>query len=1274
MSKGTRNPSRHGGKSKQQLIEELSRLEESLDAMPEALVAFDPEDRITYYNHAFEALFPSFAAVLRPGLPYRDMLRAQLAGISLKAAEGREDEWIEERVIRRKNLGPASEQLFDDGRVMQLNQYGTASGGTVDIRRDITELRRSQSVERQQQSQLQTLMYAVPMPMFFKDSDGRYLGCNPAYERFMGVREADLVGKRIGELIGQERAVVHDRADMALFASKGSDVYERTAIAGSGAQREVIFYKTVFGGNDEVPQTLVGVLIDITEIRVAERTLRQSEERWAAIFQKSPNGMVLYNLSSKRILEVNNTWCSDWGFERDQIVGKKTSELNVFHNAPAQEQLYRLLKDQGFVDKFEADYVVRNGETRIAQISARIIVLDGIDCILSIVVDITTTKRAEQALAKSEAQFRDLIEGSIQGTIIHVDYQLVFANGSAAAMFGYDDVDDLLRQGSYAKLIAETDRHRLQKYKEERLKGGSAPDTYEFQGLRKDGVSIWVENRVTLIDWQGQRAVQTNIVDISERMQARHALAESERQFRNLIEGSAQGITVVVGNRIVFANNMAVEIFGYDSPGVLMRDAINVDLVARQDRDRIIGYAAQRQSDGQPPRLYDFLGLRRDGTTVWLENRTTLISWRGESAILIFTIDISDRKLAQQALAESERQFRNLIEGSLQGIVVYVDRRVAFANQAAAEIFGYHGEGDAMTGIFYLDLVAPEERDRYRRISELRHAGQSPPSLYDYKGLRKDGAVVWLENRVTTINWQGKPATLIFTVDIGERKSAAASVERFVGALEFIPQGIALWDSNRRLIYSNEQYREFLGAPGKNLDPGSHQIDIIRQSVAEGNIDDAIGREDDWIEDRLRELVEPSSTRRFRHLGRWHQGTTQRLPDGAVIVQTDDIHDLITAEEQLRQAQKMEAVGQLTGGIAHDFNNLLAVTLGHLELAADGLRQDNDSLPLLEKAIAATNRGADLVHRLLAFSSKQTLSPEIVDLNLSLQHTAEMLHRVLDETIEVRIREAPVACFCKIDPGQLETALLNLAINARDAMASGGVLAITVSSANLDQADGEMAAGGYVTLTITDTGAGMSEAVLARVFEPFYTTKGQGKGTGLGLSMVYGFVKQSSGHILLESEPGVGTTFTIHLPRYDQASEAPATDAMPQSITDSNECILVVEDEPDLLAMASRLLQSLGYQVFQASDGPAAMEILASGQKIDLLLSDVVLPKGSSGPDIAARAQDLQPHIRVLFMSGYNDHPILNSNTTGPQPALIAKPFRKAQLAAQVRAILDHAN
>ncbi|MDP6876140.1 MAG: PAS domain S-box protein [Alphaproteobacteria bacterium] len=1147
MSKRSRSPSRHARKTKAQLIQELSSLEDAVDSIPEALVAFDAEDRVAYYNSAYEELFPSIAPVLRPGLAYRDLLRAQLGVVPFEDAAGREDEWIEERIARRRNPGAVSEQRFSDGRIMQLAQYKTAIGGTVDVRRNISELRQSQSVEILQQNRLEALMNAVPIPMFFKDSEGRYLSCNSAYERLVGLSESEIVGKRIGDFTTPERAAAHEVADAALFANHGSDVYEHTVMAASGIPRRIIFYKTVFGGEGKnSPPTMVGVLVDITEIRVAERALRQSEERWSTVFQENPIAMALTDPENRKILEVNDAWCTAWGHKREDAIGKTTSDLALLKTDELRGKFFESMAEHGHVDKFELTFITKDGRERIVQITAQTVMLDGIERILSFVDDVTEQKAAQLALGRSEAQFRNLIERSIQGIIVHVDYQLVFANEAAARMFGYDNVAEFLAQGSYDNLIAEVDRQRLREFKEQRLKGGSPPDTYEFQGLRKDGAPIWIENQATVVDWQGQQAVQSLTVDITNRKQAEQALAESERQFRNLFEGSSQGITIHVDGQIEFSNERAAQIFGYANVAEFLALDDFGELIAAEDRERLLGYAASR-------------------------------------------------------------------------------------------------------------LV-----------------GTTPPNIYDFRGLRKDGTKVWLENRITGISWQGRQAFLVFTVDISERKTAAAAVERFIDALEFVPQGFALWNAESRLIYSNGQFRDFLGPVGATLAPGAKHADVVKEFVAQGAIDDAVGHEDDWLSNRFQELEQPSSMKRFRHLGRWHQGSTQRLPDGSMIVQTADIHDLTTAEEQLRQSQKMEAVGQLTGGIAHDFNNLLAVTLGHLELAADGLSENDSTLPLLEKAIAATNRGADLVHRLLAFSSKQTLSPEIFDLNEHLHVAAEMLHRVLDESIEIKISAAVEPLFCKADIGQMETALLNLAINARDAMVSGGTLTIAVGAAGFDEAEGDIDAGDYVTLTISDTGDGMSETILSRVFEPFFTTKEQGKGTGLGLSMVYGFVKQSAGHITVQSEPEAGTTFTIYLPRHkglDRAGDGPVPS---QSVTEASESILLVEDDPDLLELASQILQSLGYQVYEACDGPAAFEFLASRPRIDLLLTDVVLPKGHSGPDIAARARATWPDIRVLYMSGYNDHPALDGHDSDENLALIAKPFRKAQLAAKVRAVLGH--
>jgi CheY-like chemotaxis protein len=331
-----------------------------------------------------------------------------------------------------------------------------------------------------------------------------------------------------------------------------------------------------------------------------------------------------------------------------------------------------------------------------------------------------------------------------------------------------------------------------------------------------------------------------------------------------------------------------------------------------------------------------------------------------------------------------------------------------------------------------------------------------------------------------------------------------------------------------------------------------------------------------------------------------------------------------------------------------------------------------DSNILVGKAIAATNRGAELVKQLLSFSANQVIRPEILEINQHLRATADMLRRVLDATIEVSINEAREAWYCKVDPGQLETALLNLAINAKDAMPRGGKLTMDVGRMERSKQLGDQPPGSYLTLTVTDTGVGMSADVLSHVFEPFFTTKEQGKGTGLGLSMVYGFVRRSQGHITLDSRLGRGTTVTILLPQWENPNTLSQDTQQPQTNDAITETILLVEDDGNLLEMASQLLQSLGYQVLEACDGQAAIEHMANRPKIDLLLTDVVLPKGLNGPAIAAHAMGIYPDIKVLYMSGYNEHPDFAAGQPGQGPSLIAKPFRKVQLASRVRAALGY--
>ena len=386
----------------------------------------------------------------------------------------------------------------------------------------------------------------------------------------------------------------------------------------------------------------------------------------------------------------------------------------------------------------------------------------------------------------------------------------------------------------------------------------------------------------------------------------------------------------------------------------------------------------------------------------------------------------------------------------------------------------------------------------------------------------------------------------------------------------------------------------------------------------------------------------------------------------------EDITSRKQVEERLRQALKMEAVGQLTGGVAHDFNNLLAVIMGNSELLEDRLGAEDKRLKAI---LRAATRGSELTQRLLAFSRQQSLRPETIDLGTLVSGMSELLIRTLGETIEIETRAAPGSWIVTVDPGQVENALLNLALNARDAMPGGGNLIIECENAHLDDAGAaqipEAMAGDYVVLAVSDSGMGMSAEVQDRAFEPFFTTKDVGKGSGLGLSMVYGFAKQSGGLVTIYSELNRGTTVKLYLPR---AKEVPLSETVYHCADiprGRNELILVIEDNADVRDLAVRSLEGLGYRVIEVPDAASARMLLAKEAQVDLVLSDVILPGGISGPEFAEEARRTRPDLKIIFMSGYPAEAIKRNSFLDADNVLLNKPFQRQQLAKALRQALN---
>ena len=472
--------------------------------------------------------------------------------------------------------------------------------------------------------------------------------------------------------------------------------------------------------------------------------------------------------------------------------------------------------------------------------------------------------------------------------------------------------------------------------------------------------------------------------------------------------------------------------------------------------------------------------------------------------------------------------------------------------------------------------------------------------------------------------------------------------------------------------------------------------DILGWSEAE-----LIGRTSEWMEHpddlaktrgELAALAQGMPTARFENRFRAKDGSYRNfswtaVPENNLVYcvardvteQRARARALADAEDALRQAQKMETLGQLTGGVAHDFNNLLQIVTGNLELLQRGLPEDQARLRrAADNAMAGAERAALLTQRLLAFSRRQPLAPERIDPNRLVSGMSDLLNRTLGETIEVETIQSARIWPVEIDVNQMENALLSLAGNARDAMPDGGKLTIEVANTHIDEAyaaqEAEVSPGQYVLISVSDTGQGMDEDVLSHAIEPFFTTKEVGRGTGLGLSMVYGFIKQSGGHIRVYSERGHGTTVKIYLPRFygplpdnDTGTVSRAT-----PVCGGDETVLVCEDDDKVRAYTVDVLKELGYRVMEADNGAAALQALeTASEPIDLLFTDVILPGGMTGADIAQQARAQQPGLRILFATGYARNAIIHHGRLDPGVELLTKPFTYAELATKVREMLD---
>jgi two-component system cell cycle sensor histidine kinase/response regulator CckA len=635
------------------------------------------------------------------------------------------------------------------------------------------------------------------------------------------------------------------------------------------------------------------------------------------------------------------------------------------------------------------------------------------------------------------------------------------------------------------------------------------------------------------------------------------AQRRDEALFRALIEKSSEIISLTTADGVTQClTPLAAEHLGW-SPADIGSESFR-DRAVPEDRARVSTELERVVRSGARDLYLEFRVRHPDGSIMWIESSgTNLLADPDVRGIVASYRNITRRKLAEEALEESERRYRQLIEGLPEPVLVHIDQKVAYANAASARAFGFASAADLL-GRSMFDLATPSTRPPVDP-SSADGGHDEEADLTELSFVRpSDGRELHAEIKSTPCVYDGRPATLSIARDITPRLEA-------------------------------ERERTKL-------------------------------------------------------------------------------------EHQLRQVQKMEAIGRLAGGVAHDFNNVLVVILSCAGLALDDLAADDPRRELLQEIEAAGLRAGALTRQLLAFSRKQVLQPRVVDLREIVLGMRSMLARLLGEDVELRITSTGCLGRVLADLGQLEQVVMNLAVNARDAMPDGGTLTFDLADVDVDAAHvGDhlgMPPGRYVVLGARDTGTGMDSDTRARIFEPFFTTKETGKGTGLGLSTVFGIVAQSRGHVRVSSEPGRGSTFTIYLPRTDQAPQRAPSRPAP-ALRGGAETILLVEDEAHVRAMACKILRKNGYEVLEAANGADALLVADEhASTIDLLLTDVVMPR-MNGQKLALSLAPTRPALKVLFTSGYTDHTILHHGVLDSGVAFLQKPFTPAALLLKVREVLD---
>jgi PAS domain S-box-containing protein len=1042
--------------------------------------------------------------------------------------------------------------------------------------------------------------------------------------------------------------------------------------------------------------TRIGTLLDITEQKHTEQELRDASTRLELALNTAEIGI----------------------FEEDLVTGTETRNLRH-----AQIFGYQLLPAKWSVDIL-LEHVHPEDRERVRQVlnccsreghrttECRIVwpdqtihwILIGGRCIrnengdlvkrMRTVVDITERKLAELTLAESEERFRLYFQQMCDPVFLVAapdrsrPGQIVDVNEAAVRLLGYTR-EEFLRM-SPADLNAPEAEHNHAAVLEQLFAGHAA--AFDRVYVAKDGHRVPVEIKGKLFPYKGKPCIISVVRDITERKQAEQALLENSARLEMALEAGRLGIFEDnPGEGTVSGNLRHGQIFGFSQAPHRWPFGCFYHRFHPDDREKILRDI--QDLDGQGEAHSEFRAVWPDGSVHWVQVRGKSV--KDEHGQILkrvgASVDITDRKLAEEAIRKSAELYRSILASTAEGVIaVNAEGQIVASNTRAGEILGRSEQ--ELLGTACYDSSWGAVREDGAPLS----ADEMPATITLRTGLcfsevvlgikRPNGDRVWISvssQPLMTGNGIDVDGAVITFLDITERRAAEQELARMRQQLEafvaYAPAAIAMFDRDMRYIRASCKWCEALDLPPDLPVTGKLHYELLpnlpevwKEAHRRGLAGETVSGEDHWTTPAGREVWQHWEVHPWGSVTGETAGASN-TDSGGIMILFEDVTRQRQLEAQLRQVQKMEAVGQLAGGVAHDFNNILQVILGYCELIQESHAGDQHALHDTNAILEAARRARTLTHQLLAFSRKQVLNPSVVDLNSVVKSTITMLQRLLPENISFKVELCPALWLTEADPDQMANVLINLAVNARDAMPSGGTLTVathnTVMTSDTIGVPHAVTPGEYVTITVQDTGTGIDAESMPHLFEPFYTTKAKGAGTGLGLASVYGILKQSSGFVWADSTPGHGACFTVCLPRTQKVTTANAV-AAPAKREARSATLLVVDDDPDVRSAVAYHARSLGHKVLSSRPEDALKLALQHAKEIDVLITDIVMPD-TSGPELASQVKAFIPDVKVIFISGYVDSDLIPSDTASSRVVLLHKPFGREDLAAKISAVLE---